>query len=67
MEFKDKLREVRLAIGMTQEELAGRSNLHPSAISHFEGGTRAPSLKNLVRLCKGLRCKPNDLVDTHAK
>lgn len=63
MKFKDRLKQKRIDLDMTQEELADKTGLVGSAISHFETGQRTPSLNNLIRLCKGLECKPNDLVD----
>lgn len=63
MKFSDNLRINRDWKKYTQEELASRCGLTGSAISHFETGKREPSLKNIIKLCKGLRCKPNDLID----
>jgi transcriptional regulator with XRE-family HTH domain len=39
---------------LSQEGLAKRANLQPSAISHFETGTRKPSFDNLRRLADAL-------------
>lgn len=63
MEFKDKLKKKRQSKKITQQVLSDRSGLHVTAISHFEGGTREPELKNIIRLCRGLGCKPNDIID----
>ena len=53
------LREMR---GLTQKELAERCGLRPCAIGLFEQARRSPSMKNLMRLCHGLRCTPNDIL-----
>lgn len=45
-----RLRKAREHAGWTQDELATKCQLKPSAISHFETGTRAPSIKNLALL-----------------
>src|SRR6266481_8786180 len=45
--FPECLRRAREYRGLTQGELAERSGLQPSAISHFETGTRKPSFDNL--------------------
>lgn len=45
-----RLRKAREAQRWTQEELATKCQLRPSAISHFETETRAPSIKNLALL-----------------
>ena len=52
--FPDRLRRAREYRGLTQGELAERANLQPSAISHFETGTRKPSFDNLRLLADTL-------------
>jgi transcriptional regulator with XRE-family HTH domain len=42
--------------GLKQADLAERTGLKQSAISHFECGRRLPSMKNLVRLADALEC-----------
>lgn len=39
---------------MSQGDLATKSGLQPSAISHFETGNRSPSFDNLKRLADAL-------------
>lgn len=39
---------------MSQSDLASKSGLQPSAISHFETGNRSPSFDNLKRLADAL-------------
>ncbi len=57
------MKHLREVLGLTQEDIAVRSGLKPSAISHFESGRREPSLKNVVKICKAFRCSPNVLID----
>jgi transcriptional regulator with XRE-family HTH domain len=52
--FTDRLREVRERRGLSQTDLAKRTGLQPSAISHFETGKRAPSFDNLRKLADAL-------------
>lgn len=52
--FPDRLRTAREYRGLTQGELAERSGLQPSAISHFETATRKPSFDNLLLLANTL-------------
>ena len=52
--FPDRLRCAREYRGLTQGELADRSGLQPSAISHFETGARKPSFDNLRLLADTL-------------
>jgi len=43
-----KLRELRLRLGMTQEELAGHLGTDSGSISRFEHGKREPSLLEIL-------------------
>ena len=52
--FPDRLRTAREHRQLNQGELAKRSGLQASAISHFETGTRKPSFDNLRRLADAL-------------
>lgn len=52
--FTDRLRATRELRGLSQTDLAKRTGLQPSAISHFETGKRAPSFDNLKRLADAL-------------
>ncbi|MDT5123286.1 MAG: Helix-turn-helix domain [Acidobacteriota bacterium] len=52
-----KLRQIRLALNLTQEEMAGRikptkSTTHPGHISEFERGLREPTLPVLLRYAR---------------
>ena len=52
--FPARLRTAREKRGLSQGELSNRAGLQPSAISHFETGTRKPSFDNLRRLADAL-------------
>jgi transcriptional regulator with XRE-family HTH domain len=52
--FPNILREARESKNLSQTDLADRTGLQPSAISHFETGKRAPSFENLKRLADAL-------------
>lgn len=52
--FARRLRAAREKRDLSQEELATRTGLQPSAISHFETGSRKPSFDNLRRLADAL-------------
>ena len=50
----EKMREVRLRLGMTQEEVAKHLGTDSGAISRFERGLRDPSLLEILafsRMC----------------
>lgn len=53
--FPDRLRAARELRKLSQGDLAGRTGLQPSAISHFETGRRSPSFENLRRLADALQ------------
>jgi transcriptional regulator with XRE-family HTH domain len=53
--FKYRLIAARLQQKLTQTDLAAKSGLQPSAISHFESGRRIPSFKNLCLLADTLK------------
>jgi transcriptional regulator with XRE-family HTH domain len=52
--FAQRLRAARELRKMSQGDLAEKTGLQPSAISHFETGTRGPSFDNLKLLADAL-------------
>ena len=52
--FPDLLRQARESQNLSQTDLAEKTGLQPSAVSHFETGKRAPSFENLKRLADAL-------------
>jgi len=57
-----KIRQFRLADGLTLEELAFRSQLHPNYLGDLERGRRNPSLANLKKIADGLKKPLEDLI-----
>lgn len=53
-DFPELLRKAREDKQLSQTDLADRTGLQPSAVSHFETGKRAPSFENLKRLADAL-------------
>lgn len=60
------LRRLRLALGISQEELAYRAGIDRVYMSELERGRRNPSLLVLTRLAKALGVTLNDLVSAEA-
>jgi transcriptional regulator with XRE-family HTH domain len=58
--FGNKVKEIRLKIGISQEELSFRSELHRTYISSIELGKRNVSLVNIEKLAKALGCEISD-------
>jgi transcriptional regulator with XRE-family HTH domain len=52
--FGERLRRIREEKRMNQTDLAAKTGLQPSAVSHFESGRRSPSFDNLKRLADAL-------------
>ena len=58
----ESIRKYRDQIGMSQEKLAERANLHPVYIGKVERGEQWISLHALLRVAKALGVKVRDLV-----
>lgn len=56
-----RLKELRSFRGIQQRELASRANLAQDALSKYESGTHAPSLRRAYALARGLAL-PVDLL-----
>lgn len=50
-----RIRQIRLSAGLSQEELASKSELDRTYVGGIERGERNPSLKNIVRLAVSLK------------
>jgi len=61
-EFQMRLASMRVGFGYTQKDLSVRTGIDHAYICRLEKGNREnPSLKILLRLCKGLDCSLNEL------
>ncbi|MEN5115493.1 helix-turn-helix transcriptional regulator [Brevundimonas diminuta] len=58
-----RVRELRIAADLSQEELAFRANMKRSYVSDLERGTRNPSVRALGRLATALGVRPSALLD----
>ncbi|MBQ7865619.1 MAG: helix-turn-helix transcriptional regulator [Clostridia bacterium] len=61
-----KVRILRRARRITQEELATQVGISASFLGHIERGTRVLSLDTLLALCDTLGVTPNDLLSVEA-
>ncbi len=59
--FGKILRQRRLDLAFTQEELAERAGIHPTYLGSAERGERNVSIENIVALARALKCSPKDL------
>jgi len=60
--FGEKVRRMRLRLGLSQEELAHQCGLHRTYIGGIERGERNLGLHNVVRIARALRCSPASLL-----
>jgi transcriptional regulator with XRE-family HTH domain len=61
--FGQRLRDLRAEHGVSQDVLARRTDIHPTAIGRFERGDREPRLSSILRLARGLGVEPGELVN----
>jgi transcriptional regulator with XRE-family HTH domain len=61
--FGRRLYKLRKKAGLTQEELAEKTNLSTTFIGLLETGKRRASLKSLQRIAAVLRLKVKDLIN----
>jgi transcriptional regulator with XRE-family HTH domain len=60
--FGRRLRKLRKAAGMTQEELAHAAGLHWTYVGQIERGERNLTYKNVAKLARGLGLEATELV-----
>ena len=58
-----KLKELRLLRGLTQKELAIKSELTDAAIRNYELGNRSPSREQMRKIANALECDISALID----
>lgn len=56
--FGENVRRERLALGLTQQELAGRLGMERSYLSELERGRRNPTVRVLGSLAQALDIEP---------
>ncbi|HEX7150228.1 MAG TPA: helix-turn-helix transcriptional regulator [Thermoanaerobaculia bacterium] len=61
--FGPHLRQLRLARGLTQAELADRADTNTMFISKLERGVTTPTIGTLLRLANALECGVVELVE----
>ena len=60
--FGEKVRDIRLELGYSQEELSFKAGLHRTYISSVERGERNISIVNIQKLADALGLKMRDLM-----
>jgi len=59
-----RIRALRKERKISQEELAGRAEIHRNYISQIEGGKRNVSFYYVVKIARALQVSPSKLIDT---
>ncbi len=54
LQVGSRVREIREQMGITQEKLAFKAEIHPSFLSHIERGTKKASLETMEKLAEAL-------------
>ena len=65
--FSQNVRALRLAAGLSQEQLAELAGLHRTYIGSIERGERNVSLQNVERIAAALRVAPAILLTAEGK
>lgn len=58
-----RIRTLRKAAGLTQEQLAEVADISVNFIGYVERGQRAPSIKTLEQIAQALNIRPKDLFE----
>jgi transcriptional regulator with XRE-family HTH domain len=57
-----RISQIRKSRGMTQDNLAEKSDISNNFISHIENSHSIPSLETLLKICAALEVTPNDVL-----
>jgi transcriptional regulator with XRE-family HTH domain len=58
----ETIRSYRKVMGMSQERLAEKADLHHNYIGELERGEKAATIDSLLKIAKALKVKVRDLV-----
>lgn len=61
--FGHRMCELRAERSMSQDDLADRTDMHPTAIGRIERGKREPRLTTILRIARGLDVQPGALLN----
>ena len=60
IKFGKKVRDERVKLGLSQEELAGRAGVHRTYIGMIERAEKNITLENIQKVCKALNLRIGD-------
>jgi transcriptional regulator with XRE-family HTH domain len=61
--FEQAIRARRQQLGLTLQQLAGRSGVSAAMLSEVERGQKSPTLRVAAQIAEGLECAVSDLLD----
>lgn len=61
IKFGNKVREQRLLLGLSQEELAGRAGVHRTYVGMIERAEKNITLTNVEKIAKALKLSINEI------
>lgn len=67
MSIGTRIRKLRVSAGLTQEGLAGKIGVTPSAVGNYERGVSFPKEEVLMLLFSALNCSPNELFGSYSE
>jgi transcriptional regulator with XRE-family HTH domain len=57
------LREARLNLELSQEQVSERSGVHATEVSRIEAGKRDPRVSTVERLARAVKLRPGQLLE----
>ena len=63
IKFGNRIREQRLKLGLSQEELAAKAGVHRTYIGMIERAEKNITLNNIEKIANALQIKISDLTD----
>ena len=60
--FGKLVRQRRQDLGLTQEQVAEKADLHPTYLGSVERGERNIALENIIALARALKISPQELL-----
>ena len=64
-DYGNYIRERRLKMGLTQEEVAEQLGINQVSYGRYELGLREPTLEFIVKIAEILRFKPGEFFDNY--
>ena len=64
-DYGNYIRERRIKMGLTQEEVAKKLGINQVSYGRYELGLREPDLEQIIKISKILGFKPGDFLDNY--